>query len=154
MKELRLKIDGMSCVACSSSIERSLGRKKFIKKIEVDLINAQAFIIYDENLTDKQTIINKIEKLGYKASETKNIDSKNNKNNKYLLAIIFAIPLFIISMASMVLDIKNELLICIIEIILLLPILYAGSQIFKRGFLSLIKLVPKLSLIMIVKKVF
>ena len=82
MKELRLKIDGMSCVACSSSIERSLGRKNFIKKIEVDLINAQAFIIYDENLTDKQTIINKIEKLGYKASETKNVDSKNNKNNK------------------------------------------------------------------------
>lgn len=150
MKELRLKIDGMSCVACSSSIERSLGRKKFIKKIEVDLINAQAFIIYDENLTDKQTIINKIEKLGYKASETKNVDSKNNKNNKYLLAIIFAIPLFIISMVSMLLDIKNELLICIIEIILLLPILYAGSQMFKRGFLSLIKLVPNMdSLIML-----
>lgn len=150
MKELRLKIDGMSCAACSSSIERSLNRKNFIEKIEVDLINKKAFIVYDENLADTQTIINQIEKLGYKANKTQNADSNNDKNNKYLLAIIFAIPLFIISMGSMFFDIENELLICIIEIILLLPILYASSQIFKRGFLSLIKMVPNMdSLIML-----
>ena len=126
MKELRLKIDGMSCAACSSSIERSLSRKKFINKIEVDLVNAKAFIVYDENLTTKQDIINHIEKLGYKAQINENEDSMQSTNNKYLIAIIFAIPLFFISMGSMFFHISNEMLICIIEIALMLPILYAG----------------------------
>lgn len=150
MKELRLKIDGMSCAACSSSIERSLSRKKFINKIEVDLVNAKAFIVYDENLTTKQDIINHIEKLGYKAQINENEDSMQSTNNKYLIAIIFAIPLFFISMGSMFFHISNELLICIIEIALMLPILYAGSQMYKKGFLSLLRMVPNMdSLVML-----
>lgn len=150
MKELRLKVDGMSCAACSSSIERSLSRKKFIDKIEVDLVNAKAFVVYDETLADKQDIINHINKLGYKAYISNNADSKNDKNDRYLLAVIFAIPLFIISMGSMLFHSTNELLICIIEIILLIPILYASSQIYKKGFLSLLKMVPNMdSLVML-----
>ena len=147
MKELRLTIGGMSCAACSSSIERSLSRKNFIEKIEVDLINKRAFILYDENLATPQTIINQIEKLGYQANKA-NTDSTND--NKYLIAMIFAILLFIVSMGSMFVEIKDEFLICAIEIALLIPILKASSHIFKRGFSSLIKLVPNMdSLVML-----
>ncbi len=150
MKEIRLKIEGMSCTACSGSIERSLSRKIFINKIEVDLINAKAFIIYDENLANTEDIINQIEKLGYKAYINKNEITNNKKNEKYIIAIIFAIPLFIISMGSMFFHINNELLICAIQMILILPILYAGSQIYKKGFLSLVKMIPNMdSLVML-----
>lgn len=150
MKQVKLKIDGMSCAACSSSIERSLGRKDFIEQIEVDLINTNAFVKYDESKTNIQDIIKLIEKLGYSAEIESNKVEKKIKNNDYLIAIIFAIPLFVISMGSMFVEVKNTLLVCFIEIVLLLPILYSGRRIFTKGFMSLVRLVPNMdSLVML-----
>ncbi|RAX55204.1 hypothetical protein CCY99_00460 [Helicobacter sp. 16-1353] len=151
MKQLRLKITGMTCAACSGSIERSFRRKSYIDKIEVDLINGSAFIIYDEKTANIDDIIKHIQKLGYGAEILKNSQKKDSSyNNDYLIAIIFAIPLFLISMGSMFLHLHNEILICLIEIILLLPILYAGRNIYKKGFLSLLNLVPNMdSLVML-----
>lgn len=151
MKQLRLKVSGMTCAACSSSIERSLRRKNYIDKIEVDLINGRAFIIYDDKIANIDDIIKHIQKLGYDAEIFKDSQKKIlTANNDYLLAIVFALPLFIISMGSMFFHIQNEILICIIEIILLLPILYAGRNIYKKGFLSLLRFVPNMdSLVML-----
>lgn len=151
MKQLRLKVSGMTCAACSSSIERSLRRKNYIDKIEVDLINGRAFIVYDDKIANIDDIIKHIQKLGYDAEIFKDSQKKIlTANNDYLLAIVFAIPLFIISMGSMFFHIQNEILICIIEIILLLPILYAGRNIYKKGFLSLLRFVPNMdSLVML-----
>lgn len=151
MKQLRLKVSGMTCAACSSSIERSLRRKNYIDKIEVDLINGRAFIVYDDKIANIDDIIKHIQKLGYDAEIFKDSQKKIlTANNDYFLAIVFAIPLFIISMGSMFFHIQNEILICIIEIILLLPILYAGRNIYKKGFLSLLRFVPNMdSLVML-----
>lgn len=151
MKQLRLKVSGMTCAACSSSIERSLRRKNYIDKIEVDLINGRAFIIYDDKIANIDDIIKHIQKLGYDAEIFKDSQKKIlTANNDYLLAIVFALPLFIISMGSMFFHIQNEILICLIEIILLLPILYAGRNIYKKGFLSLLRFVPNMdSLVML-----
>lgn len=58
-------IEGMTCTACSSGIERSLGRKSFVKKIEVSLLNKSANIEFNENETNLDEIFKLIEKLGY-----------------------------------------------------------------------------------------
>lgn len=137
----------MSCAACSSSIERSLARKDFIKSIEVDLISECANVAYDESKADINQIIALIEKLGYGAEIfTRNAESKK-QNNDYLIAIIFAIPLFCVSMGAMVFEnlaITYGAFICGIEIALLAPILYAGRRIYTKGFNALIKLVPNM----------
>ncbi len=147
MKSLKLRVSGMSCAACSSSIERSLRRKDFIEKIEVDLINECANIIYDESRADAQTIISLIEKLGYGAEIfTINRESKK-QNSDYLIAIIFAIPLFCVSMGAMVFEnvaTRYTALLFAVEIALLVPILYAGRKIYAKGFNALIKLVPNM----------
>lgn len=137
----------MSCAACSSSIERSLKRKDFIKSIEVDLISECANVAYDESKADTNQIIALIQKLGYGAEIfTQSAESKK-QNSDYLLAIIFAIPLFCVSMGAMAfydLTMHYGALICGIEIALLAPILYAGRRIYSKGFNALIKLVPNM----------
>lgn len=147
MKQLKLKISGMTCAACSSSIERSLKRKDFIKSIEVDLISECANVAYDESKADANQIIALIEKLGYGAEIfTRNSESKK-QNNDYLIALTFAIPLFCVSMGAMAfydLAMQYGAFICGIEIALLAPILYAGRKIYAKGFNALIKLVPNM----------
>lgn len=147
MKQLKLKISGMSCAACSSSIERSLKRKDFVEKIEVDLISECANVAYDESKATQNQIIALIEKLGYGAEIfTQSAESKK-QNSDYLLAIIFAIPLFCVSMGAMAFETiatRYTALLCGIEIALLAPILYAGRKIYAKGFNALIKLVPNM----------
>ena len=149
MKNIKLKISGMSCAACSASIERSLKRKDFIKAIEVDLISECANVAFDESRIDSQGIIALIKKLGYGAEIFSTKSTQIAQNSDYLIAIAFAIPLFCVSMGAMIwgdspLIAANQALICAIEIILLLPILYAGRKIYAKGFNALIKLVPNM----------
>ena len=149
MKNIKLKISGMSCAACSASIERSLKRKDFIKAIEVDLISECANVAFDESRIDSQGIIALIKKLGYGAEIFSTKSTQIAQNRDYLIAIAFAIPLFCVSMGAMIwgesqLIATNQALFCAIEIILLLPILYAGRQIYAKGFNALIKLVPSM----------
>lgn len=148
MQNLKLRISGMSCAACSSSIERSLGRKSFIESIQVDLISESAMISYDDSIANKDEIIKLIERLGYGADEFSNKIEQKKRDNNYLLALSFAIPLFIISMGGMLFFkesvTKYANLICIIEIALLLPILYAARNIYLKGIKALFKLVPNM----------
>ena len=47
MKKVLLKIDGMTCSACSSGLEKYLNRQKGIKTASVNLIMNNASIEYD-----------------------------------------------------------------------------------------------------------
>lgn len=137
----------MSCAACSSSIERSLRRKDFIEKIEVDLISESANISYDERKASVEQIIALITKLGYGAEIFTQKSESKKQNSDYLLAIIFAIPLFCVSMGAMAFDnlaTRYTALLFVLEIALLTPILYAGRRIYTKGFNALIKLVPNM----------
>lgn len=144
MKQIKLKISGMTCAACSSSIERSLKRKDFIQTVEVDLISECANIIYDEKNGSLESIIAFIQKLGYGAMIFTNQAKTQTHNNDYLIAIFFAILLFLLSMGAMFVEVKRTALVCVGEMILLLPILYAGRKIYLKGFNALIKRVPNM----------
>lgn len=118
-----------------------------MKKIEVDLISECANVAYDESKATDSQIIALIQKLGYGAEIfTQNAESKK-QNSDYLLAIIFAIPLFCVSMGAMAFEnlaMRYTTLLCGIEIALLAPILYAGRKIYAKGFNALIRLIPNM----------
>lgn len=59
MKKVILNIDGMTCSACSSGLEKHLKTKKKIIDASVNLVLAQASITYDDNisLSDIETYI-------------------------------------------------------------------------------------------------
>ncbi|MGI0439260.1 heavy metal translocating P-type ATPase [Helicobacter himalayensis] len=68
MKQASFYIDGMSCSACSSGIERALSRKPYCQKIQVNLLTQQAQILYDEKQIGLEEIFTFITKLGYTPS--------------------------------------------------------------------------------------
>ena len=51
MSKVILSISGMSCSACSNSLEKYLNKQKGIINVSVNLVLAQALIEYDNTLT-------------------------------------------------------------------------------------------------------
>ena len=103
MKKLVLKIDGMTCSACSSGLEKYLNKQVGIKSCNVNLVLAIATIEY-ENLTKKQ-IENYIKEAGFKSlGEFKGIDDletgKFDKNKLIILGILILFIMYI-SMSEM-----------------------------------------------------
>lgn len=66
MKLLDLKIDGMHCDGCASTIEALLAREPGVKLTSVSYATGQGRILYDAALTDAARIAKTIEQAGYK----------------------------------------------------------------------------------------
>ncbi|EKN43348.1 copper-translocating P-type ATPase, partial [Clostridium botulinum CFSAN001627] len=96
-----------------------------------------------------------IEKAGYKALEEKNIEEeKKGKEDaikslwrRFIISLVFAIPLLTISMGSMmglklpkiINPMYNPLNFGLIQLILVIPIILVGNKFFRVGFKSLVK---------------
>ncbi|WP_334087224.1 heavy metal-associated domain-containing protein, partial [Helicobacter typhlonius] len=93
MKEALFFIDDMTCQACSSGIERALGRKSFCESIEVHLLSKKARISYDENQANLEDIFALIRKMGYEPYldlQHKEQDSARNPPKKNPLSALNA----------------------------------------------------------------
>ncbi|MFN3821672.1 MAG: heavy-metal-associated domain-containing protein [bacterium] len=67
MKEIKVKVEGMSCSGCERSIENSLRLKvKEVKDIRADRTKKEVVIYYEESLPDLELIRQAIEETGYK----------------------------------------------------------------------------------------
>jgi len=62
-----LSIEGMSCSACSSTVEHGLSALEGVTKVQVDLL-ASRCIIHFRSPSDSETVIDAVEGLGFDAS--------------------------------------------------------------------------------------
>lgn len=106
MKNVILKIEGMTCSACSSGLEKYLNKQEGIKNANVNLVMANAFIEYDENIINTKKIEEFIKKAGFKSLGLyDNRIDENKSKHKEIAFIIFgilAVILLYISMGHMV----------------------------------------------------
>lgn len=162
MKEASFYIDGMSCSACSSGIERSLSRKPYCKDIQVNLISQKAHITYDENLTSLEEVFAFIAKLGYtpsmlppKAQES-NVESSNifarfnaldakilPPKRRLIFAIIFTLITLVFAFNAMFGFFKPHALISlqadsVIMLFSTLVVMHMGRNFYFKGFKALI----------------
>ena len=146
MKKIILSIDGMSCSACSSSLEKYLNKQKGIKSVYVNLVLATASIEYDDEIDIKD--INKyIKDAGFKSLgiyDSKKVEKQNN--NYLILFTILTIITLYISMAHMInlpsipfLDIERHIdrYALTLLVITILYLIY-GFDIIKSGIKNLI----------------
>ncbi|GAA7895061.1 copper-translocating P-type ATPase CopA [Helicobacter pylori] len=150
-------IEGMTCTACSSGIERSLGRKSFVKKIEVNLLNKSANIEFDENQTNLDEIFKLIEKLGY--SPKKTLAKKKgffSPNVKLALAVVFTLFVVYLSMGAMIspsllpeslltIDNHSNFLNACLQLIGALIVMHLGRDFYIQGFKALWHRQPNMS---------
>ncbi|GAA7565068.1 copper-translocating P-type ATPase CopA [Helicobacter pylori] len=151
-------IEGMTCTACSSGIERSLGRKSFVKKIEVSLLNKSANIEFDENQTNLDEIFKLIEKLGYSPKKTLAKEKKGffSPNVKLALAVVFTLFVVYLSMGAMIspsllpkslltIDNHSNFLNACIQLIGVLIVMHLGRDFYIQGFKALWHRQPNMS---------
>ncbi len=106
MKKVILKIDGMTCSACSSGLEKYLNKQNGIEIAVVNLVMETASIEYDDRVLSIENLEKFIEKAGFKSLGIDNFEknTKKAKSEKYKLIIVtvLSIILLYISMAHMI----------------------------------------------------
>ncbi|NWU28468.1 ATP7A ATPase, partial [Dyaphorophyia castanea] len=65
---LRLKVEGMTCHSCTSTIEGKLGKLQGIQRIRVSLDNQEAVVVYQPPLITAEEIKQQIEAAGFTAA--------------------------------------------------------------------------------------
>ncbi len=156
MKKITLSVEGMTCSACSSGLEKHLNKQNGIVDASVNLVLANTTITYDEKLISLKHIESYIKKAGFKSLGIYNINAeqKTNKLKKvwFWLFGVLAIILLYVSMGHMVgLPLPNFISpninakgYAITLLILTIPFLVYGLDIFKSGFKNLFYLKPNM----------
>ncbi len=154
MKKITLSIDGMTCSACSTGLEKYLKKQEGIKAATVNLVLAQASIEYDEALTidDLERFIKEAGFVSLGIYNPNLLEKKKESKKGLLFFGIVTFILFYISMAPMIhlpslpfLDMENHSKNYVISLfVLLLPILYYGRDIFKNGIKNLVHKSPNM----------
>ena len=156
MKKVLLKIDGMTCSACSNGLEKYLNKQEGIKQASVNLVMNHASIEYDETLLDIPKIERFIEKAGFESLGIDKLEKEKKKasNEKYILIglTILAILILYISMGQMVgLPIfkilnmhQHPINFSIVQLVLSVVAIFLGKDILKNGYKNLIHKTPNM----------
>ena len=68
-QKVRFQIEGMTCQACASRIEKVLNKKDFVESAGVNFASEEAQVTFDDSKTSVADIAKIIEKTGYGAKE-------------------------------------------------------------------------------------
>ncbi|KAG0374148.1 serine/threonine protein kinase Ran1 [Mortierella sp. AD032] len=110
----RLDISGMTCASCVSAIESSIMGLEGIYKVQVNLLAKSGLFIHDPTVIGVRDLMSAVEDTGFDVSLAPD-DVVTNKNalqekikkeerllrRRLLLSLVFAIPMFIVSMVFM-----------------------------------------------------
>ena len=145
MKKVILKIEGMTCTSCSNSLEKHLNKQKGIILANVNLVLEEAYIEYDDYLEIED--LNKyVKDSGFKSLGI----SKNTKEKSGLIPLLvfsfLALVLLTFSILFMTIFKKMDYpnFFVIASLVLILPFLVYGLDIFKSGIKGFIHLSPNM----------
>ena len=105
-QKVRFQIEGMTCQACASRIEKVLNKKDFVAEAGVNFASEEAQVVFDDSQTSAADIAKIIEKTGYGAKE-KTEDAlpqpEETTHVSWRLWLLLAINIpFLIGMAGMI----------------------------------------------------
>lgn len=121
----KFNVTGMTCSACSSHVEKSVGKLTGVENVSVNLLTNSMQVEFDENKLDTAGIIKAVEDAGYGAavkdghakSGTKTSGQSGSQENnglsaveqnvknmkkRLIVSLIFWIPLMYVSMGHMI----------------------------------------------------
>ncbi len=161
MQKIILKIDGMTCSACSNSLEKYLNKQEKIKSASVNLVLNEALIEYDDSLTiddlDKFVKEAGFKSLG-KYDEKKELQKESRRKKTLIFFSIYSLIYLYISMGHMlhipmipILNMEYHPKIYALTLFFLaIPYLIYAYDIFKNGFKNIYYKSPNMdTLIMI-----
>lgn len=151
MIKVLINIDGMHCAACSAAVERAVSKIEGVDEVSVNLTAGNALVSFDEAKAGVDEVITAVNNAGFVGSlPTEN--SKTEKREKtekdtlkakkvLVFSIIFALPLFYISMGHMfgaplpkIIDPSyNPFNYGLIQLVLSVIVMFSGFDIYKNA---------------------
>ena len=150
MKKVLLKIDGMTCSACSSGLEKYLNKQDGIINASVNLVMNNASIEYDDKKLKLEDLEKFVSKAGFESLGIDNFEKEKKKKGKEKYKLIgftvISILTLYIAMGHMIglpnipfLDMHMyPINYTIAQLILSLISMFLGRDILKNGYKNLI----------------
>lgn len=132
MSKRRYDVTGMTCAACSTRVEKAVGKLEGIEKVTVNLLTNSMQVEYKENTIGSEQIVQAVVKAGYGASLHEDTEAgtthrigaaeqggksggrvdlvkkeQDDMRKRLIVSIIFWIPLMFVAMYHMLLDLLN-----------------------------------------------
>ena len=160
IKDYTFKVEGMTCSACANRVERVTQKIEGVELAVVNFATEKLTIKLDADVASYGQVKAAVEKAGFQlVSEEDTIKGEEKKHDeasklliRFIISLIFAVPLLIISMGHMVgmplphlIDpMMNPFNFGIVQLILTLPVVMAGYKLYQVGIKNLIQLSPNM----------
>ena len=153
LQVINFDIQGMTCAGCVSSVEKALGNVNGVGSAEVNFALNRASVHFNPEFANSSQLVSAVEAAGFSARRLKENDNlaqhSEQSEEEYLklrgrmkFALGFSVPLVLLAMAPM-LEVSLPALIApeteplnygMIQLILALPVLWAGRDFYTKGF--------------------
>ena len=157
----KFNVTGMTCSACSAHVEKSVKKLDGVKSVNVNLLQNNMHVDFDETAVSVDDIINAVVSGGYGASvagkEQKKKDNKidneiSNMKFRLIVSLVCLVPLMYISMGHMwgwpFLSVfhgaENGITFALTQMLLTLPIMYVNRKYYITGFKTLFHGAPNM----------
>ena len=154
------KIEGMTCTACASRVEKVTNKMPGVENAVVNFATEKLSISFDSDKVTFAEVKATVEKAGYKLireednvnNEGKKVTEQSKLLKRLILSLVFTVPLLIITMGHMVgmplpeiIDpMINPFNFAIIQLVLTLPVVLTGYKFYSIGYRNLFKLSPNM----------
>lgn len=159
MEVKTFKVYGMTCSACASRVERVIRKLEGVKDASVNFATEKLTVTVEKNKISYEKLKTTIDKAGYRLveeinlkTETKEVSESRRLFNRFIISLVFTVPLLIISMGHMIgmplLSIINPkinpLNFALVQFVLTLIVMITGYKFYKIGIKNLFKLAPNM----------
>lgn len=154
-RDIDFYVKGMSCAACSKAAQRSLSKTPGVVDANVNIATEKASVSYDPSVCSIEDMKKSIEKAGFKLLTNEEAEKNSGENTSmanFLVAIVFSVILFTVSMGPM-LGLNLPIVICphhnplnhaILQLVLVIPVMIAGRKFYTNGYSSLFRRNPNM----------
>jgi Cu+-exporting ATPase len=164
MKKDKFDVTGMTCSACSASVEKAVGHMDGVASVSVNLLSNNMTVEYDESLLEPGAIVSTVVDAGYSASlagagtptqtsEANHVqDEINEMKQRTIVSMVFMVVLMYVAMGHMVglpvpsflLGIENAATMALTQFLLTLPVVYVNRKYYQTGFKTLWRRSPNM----------
>lgn len=166
IRQVQLRIGGMTCAACAARVEKVLGKLPGVESANVNLATEKADIRYDPAQVRLSGIRSAIEKAGYtpetisSRADVEDLAAKQKQGIRrmwirFFVAVAFAVPLLYLAMGPMIpgfplpipafLDLNlHPLRYALAQLLLTIPIVAVGYRFYTVGYKALFMRSPNM----------
>ena len=160
---INLDIQGMTCAGCVNSVEKALGNVDGVDLAEVNFALNRAAVHYNPEIANPSVLESAVEEAGFEAQRLKDTEDApeptEQSEQEYLkfrskmwLALGFSVPLVLLAMGPMLgFALPNwfapetePLRYGLIQLLLTLPVLWAGRDFYTKGISTLLHRTPNM----------